>query len=81
MLGRRMAVWRGNDILREPGQGRSGARGQNVCGKAKNYAVRIGKRGGEASPERQDLGSRRAGQVRILGGRGAGTDLRQKVKA
>ena len=46
LLGRRMAVWRGNGILMEPGQGRSGTRGQNACGTAKNYAIRIGKRGG-----------------------------------
>lgn len=76
-----MAVWRGNGILVEPGQGRSGTRGQNACGKVKNYAVRIGKRGGGNKPRSQDLGGRRAGQVLILGGRGAGTDLLKKVKA
>ena len=47
LLGRRMAVWRGNGILMEPGQGRSGTRGQNAsAARQKNYAVRIGKRGG-----------------------------------
>ncbi len=45
LLCRRMAVWRGNGILVEPGQGRSGTRAQSACRRQKNYAVRIGKRG------------------------------------
>ncbi|EEB34474.1 hypothetical protein DESPIG_00569 [Desulfovibrio piger ATCC 29098] len=54
---------------------------ERLCGKAKNYAVRIGKRGGGNKLRTSGPGGRRAGQVRILGGRGAGTDLLKKVKA
>ena len=71
-------VWRGNGILLNR-KGRSGIRGQNACGTAKNYAVRIGKRGGGGKVRTSGPG--RTGQVRILGGRGAGTDLLKKVKA
>lgn len=77
-----MAVWRGNGILMEPGQGRGGTRGQNAsAARQKTMPSASGKGEGETSSERQDLGGRRAGQVRILGGRGAGTDLLKKVKA
>ena len=58
LLCRRMVIWRGNGILMEPGQGRSGTRGQNAsAARQKTMPSASGKGEGETSSERQDLGA------------------------
>ena len=54
------------------GTGRSGTRGQNACGTVKNYAVRIGKRGGGNKPRSQNLGGQESRPGADLGRPGSG---------
>ena len=75
-----MVIWRGNGIFVERDRG-AVEQGLRALVEGKKTMPSASEKEEKARSERQDLGSRRAGQVRILGGRGAGTDLLKKVKA